>query len=238
MTYEKLVQHIKGSFYESLIILALITIGFILLEPTVGRAVTPGPDEFTVTQAITNEISFETVAQDVTMNPASIPGLTGGHATGSAFVVVSTNSPTGYRLDISFSTATAMTRNGSNGADVINNYSPNGTTSPTTNFVIGGSGTPGEFGYSVSASSSYTVAEEFRGDGTLCNIGPAGTAAVDQCWQAPQVANKKIIDATSSTPIGGATTTVKFVVKVPSNPNPVLNTGTYVATVTLTATAQ
>lgn len=238
MTYERLVQRIRGSFYESLIVLALLTITFIILEPTVGRAVTPGPDEFTVTQAITDEVSFETVAQDVIMNPSSIPGLTGGQATGTAFVVVSTNSPTGYTLDISFSTVTAMTRNGSNGADVINNYSPSGTTSPTVNFVIGGSGTPGEFGYSVDASSSYTVAEEFRGNGTLCNIGPAGTESVDQCWQAPAEATREIINATTSTPTGGATTTVKFVVEVPSNPTPTLNTGTYVATVTLTATAQ
>jgi hypothetical protein len=238
MSYEKLVHHIRGSFFESLIAITLLTLAFIAFEPTVGRAVTPGPDVFTVTQAITDEISFETVAQDVVMSPSSIPGLTGGQATGSAWVVVSTNSVGGYTLDISFSTATAMTRNNSNGADKINNYSPAGTTSPTTNFVIGGAGTPGEFGYTVDASTTHTVAEEFRGNGTLCNIGPSGTESVDQCWQAPSVAAKEIINATNSTPVGGATTTVKFVVEIPSNPSPTIPTGTYVATVTLTATAQ
>lgn len=239
MTYERLVSALRGSLYETLVVGALLTIGFMAFEPAVSRAVTAtDTDEFIVTQSITDEISFETLAADVVMSPA-IAGLTGGQATGSTYVVISTNSPTGYTLDIRFSTATAMTRNGSNGGDVINNYSPAGTTSPTVNFEIGGPGTPGEFGYTVEASSTPTIASEFRGNGsTLCNIGESGTFTLDQCWQAPSITDREIINAPTNTPTGGATTTIKFVVTVPGNPNPTLPTGLYVATVTLTAVTQ
>ncbi len=236
MSYERLARIIRGSLYESLIVFALITIGFMFLEAGISRAQLF--DEFTVTQSITGEVSFQTNENDVAMSTA-IAGVTGGRATGTTVAVVTTNSATGYTIDIDFSDTPAMNRNGSGGADFISNYTPAGTTSPTVSFAIGGSGTAGEFGYTVAASTSYHVAPEFRGNGTtLCNTGAGGVFTVDQCWQAPSTIAREIINSTSSTPANGATTTVKFVVAVPSSPNPALPTGDYVATVTLTAATQ
>jgi len=235
MSYKRLVQTIRGSFYEALIVLAALSIAFISFEAAISRAV--DTSQFTVTQSIIAEVSFTTDANDVSMSP-SIAGVTGGQATGSSQFVVTTNNATGYSVTIGFASSSGMARNGSNGADTIQFYTPAGTTSPTINFDIGGAGSPGEFGYTVDSSSTYLVADQFRGNGTYCNIGASGVDSVDECWLgATSTDATQIINSTSSTPASGSTSTVKFVVEVPNSPSPTLPTGDYVATVTLTAAA-
>ena len=239
MTYEQLRDSLTSAFFRTVAAAALITAGFMALEPTISRgASTTENDQFTVSQTIGDEISFETNANDVVMSEA-LTGLTGGQSTGTSQFAVRTNSPTGFTVTLQFSSSTAMNRFNGTSYDEISNYTPSGTTSPTLNFDIGGSGTPGEFGYTVDASTSYFVAEEFRTNGTICNVGAAGVDGTDQCWQAPSsTAANLIINATSSTPASGATSSVVFVVEIPSNPNPTIPSGTYVATATLTATVQ
>lgn len=232
MSYERLVAAIRGSFYEALIVFAALSIAFIAFEASISRAGTT--DQFTVTQTITAEISILTDEVDIAMTP-DIPGQSGGQATGTAQVRVLTNNAAGYNLTIVFSSTTAMSRDGVN--KEIFNYSPAGTTSPTVNFDIGGSGTPGEFGYSLDASNTADVVAEFLSDGSLCNTG-GGSDVLDECWQAPSTTANTILNSSGPTAdVSGATSTIKFVVEVPNSPNPSLPSDDYVATVTLTAAA-
>lgn len=233
MSYERLVEALRGSFLRSVAVVLALTLVYMAFEASVLRAGTT--DQFTVTQTITEEISVLTDETDIQMQP-DLPGQTGGHATGTAQLRVLTNNATGYNVTIQFSSTTAMSRNGVN--QEIFNYSKSqdsNTTSPTVAFTIGGSGTQAEFGYSVDASTSADVDAEFQSTGTLCNTG-GGSEQVDECWQAPSTTANVILSSSGPTAaISGATSTVKFIVKVPSNPSPTLPEADYVATVTLTA---
>ncbi len=119
----------------------------------------------------------------------------------------------------------------STGSSTIANYTP----------VVGGvpdrlwqdptSGQPGEFGYNVMASTSGEVDQSFMNNTTNCNAGTNET--YEQCWMAPSNVAETIINSTTAN--NTSTSTIKFKVAVPNNPSPVLPSGFYVATATLTA---
>ncbi len=217
-------NNVVMSLVATMITFVMLFASFVLFEPVVGRAAT---DVFTVSQTITAEISFSTPATDVTMSP-SIAGLTGGISNGSTDVVVTTNNSTGYNMTIQFSSSTAMYRNGGGGE--IENYVA--TTVPDYNFDS--TQIYGQFGYSVySATDGGDIDPSFLDNGSACGSGTSNTA---QCWLAPSsTAAETIVNRTSATPTGGATTTLQFRIDVPNNPNPVIPAGTYTATATLTA---
>lgn len=201
---------------------------FFAFEPAVGRSAT---DEFLVTQQITDEISFLVTASDVSMVGA-IMGLTGGSATGTTLAVVRTNDSQGYNMTLAFSSSTAMNQNG--GTGYINNYTPATSTLPDFTWVDNASGQAAEFGYTVMASTSSDVDQSFLNNGSLCNTGSSST--LNRCWLNPSTTPETIINRTTPTGNGGATTTLIFHVSVPNAPSPVLPSGTYTATGTLTAT--
>ncbi|MCD5381966.1 MAG: hypothetical protein LR017_01470 [Candidatus Pacebacteria bacterium] len=224
------------SFVTTLIVAVIGITSYVVLEPVVGRAAADS-DFFEITQSITAEISFDTTATDVTMSP-TIPGISGGTANGNATVVVSTNNTSGYNMTIQFATGTAM--QGDSEGGVINNYSPASASVPDYNFSIGGSGTPGEFAYSVQASTSSDVDPTFLDNGAACGAGSNNT--FDRCWFNASTTDgstpiaETIINRSTETPASGSTTTIHFRVSVPSNPSPLLQADTYTATATLTAT--
>ncbi len=225
--------HIVYSARQSLIAAVLIALlgvtSFFAFEPQVGRAIT---DDFIVTQQITDEISFLVAAADVSM-VSSIAGVTGGSATGTTMIVVRSNDSLGYNMTLHFSSSTAMNQNG--GTSYINNYTPTVVGTPDWTWVNNSTGQPAEFGYSVSASSALDVATKFRDNGTsACNTGSSNTTF--RCWMNPSTTPETIINRTSATGNGGATTTLIFHVAVPNAPTPALSSGTYTATGTLTAT--
>ncbi len=228
----------KNSFIATLLVAVLFLGTFVVFEPVVGRAAI---DIFTVSQTITAEISFNASTTDVSMTP-SIPGVTGGTAYGSTTVRVTTNSTGGYNMTIQFSSSTAMNSVTSPQQYYISNYSPTAPGVPDFAFAIGGSGTSGEFGYSVTASTTSDIDPTFLDDGGTCGTG--GADAVGGCWYnasttgAGSTIAERIINRTSPTEASGSTSTVLFQVRVPSSPSPALLTDTYVATATLTATAQ
>lgn len=209
------------------IVVSLLLATFIVLEPTVGRS--QASDIFTVSQQITGEISITASTSDVTMD-ANILGLTGGHATGSTQVVVTTNNATGYKLELSFASTTAMYRDGGSGE--IENYSPAVVTVPDYDFDD--TEIFGQFAYTVSASTSLDVDQSFEDNGTLCNV--SGSVTVDKCWLNPSTTAEQIVLTSAATPVSGSTSTVQFRVTVPNAPSPAIPTGTYTATATLTAT--
>lgn len=207
---------------------AMLMIIYLAFEPIISRAVT---DTFEVTQQITGEISFATPAADVTMSPA-LPSLTGGTSTGATQVVVSTNSATGYTMDIYFSSSTAM--NQRTGTSSIPNFGS--TTVPA--FTFSAPANSASFGYSVEASTTSDVDPSFLDNGTACNTGTGNTA--DRCWLSPTstAPGERIINRATIPPASGATTTVKFQLIVSPNPNPSIPADFYTATATLTALNQ
>lgn len=209
------------------LIVAFMAVSFFALEPSIGHSQIS--EEFTVSQTITDEVSFVVAPTDVTM-VGSIAGLTGGHATGTTKAVVTTNDPQGYNMTLSFSTTTAMHKNGAP-ANVINNYTPATVNVPDYNWITNGAGGAAEFGYSVMASTSSEINQSFKNNGSSCNQS-GGSQTLNKCWLNSSTTPKVIIS--TSAPVAYSTTTIKFKVAVPPNPSPVVPSGVYVATGTLT----
>lgn len=205
----------------------LIAVSFVFVEPIVSQAATAS-DAFTVRQQVTAEISFTVNAPDVTMIGA-IGGVTGGTATGTTQTVVRTNSAGGYTMDIKFSNSPAMLGEAGGGTG-IKDYDEAGA-EPDYSFIASTSAT---FGYTVSATTSTDLDPSFLNGGVSCG---AGTYSVDKCWKGPSTADYRVINRNSSA-TSGATTTFTFLVKVPNNPVPAVNSDFYTATATLTAITQ
>ncbi len=221
--------HLRDSAGKALIVSVLVValgiFAFFTFEPSIGLS----QETFTVSQTITDEISFLVAPADVSMT-GTIAGLTGGYATGTTVAVLSSNDAQGLTMTLVFSSTTAMKLNGA--SSTINNYSPTATTAPDFLWVDNSAGQPAEFGYTVRASTTGEVDLSFRNDGAACNVG--SNEDNDRCWQNPSTTPETIISTTAATP--SSTTTIKFKVAVPNTPSPTLPTGVYVATGTLTAT--
>ena len=225
------IKTFQTSLIATILIVALGLLSFLSLEPTVGRAIS---SNFTVSQQITNEISFIATTSATTM-VGSIAGLTGGYATGTNRTVVNTNNPTGYNMTIAFPTTTSGRAMQASSTSYIDDYIPVGgaPTSTDYNWIDPSSGTASRFGYSVAASTTAELSVFFRNNGSVCNTA-AGGDVFDKCWARPSTTPVTIVNSTS--PNSSSTSTIKFKVAVPSNPNPALPATFYYATGTLTAT--
>lgn len=207
--------------------MVLCAIFFTLLEPALSLGQVNSV--FTITQQIDGEISFTVPATNITMTGA-IQGITGGNATGTTQAVVRTNQGNGYNMTIAFSTTTAM-RGLVSGSTAIRDYGTSTAAEPTFQFTASSAAL---FAYSVTATTSTDVEQSFLNNGTICNS-VGGSSTLDRCWKGPATSTFMIINRLTPA-IGGATTTIKFVVNVPSNPSPALVQDLYQATATLTAT--
>lgn len=233
-------NHVGHSILVTLASLLVLCSLYFMIEPQVGRAIT-GTD-FSIRQEIGAEISFLVQAANVTMfstSSSQISGITGGNATGTTQAVVLTNNATGYYMEIDFADpdgdGTIMRRdNGGTSTASIKNYS---TSTPYSGAVEPGyafsfSSTAAMFAYTVTASSADDIDQSFKSSGTTCNVGTNTTA--DTCWMTPSTTAFRIIQTSIAAP-QGSTSTVKFRVYVPPNPNPGVDTGFYTATATLSA---
>lgn len=228
ITLDSVTDIILESWRLAFVGVLALSICFALVEPTMGRAAASASDTFTIRQQVTDEISFLTTAADVTMVGA-IQGVSGGHATGSTYAVIRSNSNSGYTLDISFLNSPAMLGETNSGTGILN-Y---GTTSePTYGFL---SSSSAQFAYSVSASTTADLDQSFKNNGTSCNAGAGFTAST--CWMGPSTTANRIVNRSTSAP-SGATTTITFRITIPSNPSPSVEEDFYTATATLTATNQ
>lgn len=199
--------------------------GFILAEPTISRAI---EDQFTVTQAVTAEISFSTASADVSMTP-SLGGVTGGVSNGTTTVVVLTNRNTGYTMTIKASTSPAMRGNVS-GATIAD-YTPAAAGIPDYTYSVP-SGQ--EFGYTVSASTTSDLAQKFLDNGSnTCNTGSADTGGAGTCWYGLSTTATSTIVRNTATSASGSTSSVVF--KLTINSGSIVTEDTYNATATLTA---
>lgn len=164
-----------------------------------------------------------TMATATTMLP-SIPGLTGGTATGLTKAMVKTNNVVGYTLEINASTTPAMQK-----ADLSKyfaDYTPAGA-NPDFNWQI--LSNTSEFGFSPKGDD---VVQKYLDNGSSeCNE-PGGSNTPDKCWDKFTV-TAKVLSMSSSANEVGATTTVNL--KAESGNQNVQVSGMYYANLTVTA---
>lgn len=223
------------TFIASLLAVAILCSLYFVVEPQVSRAT--NTRDFSIRQQIGAEISLGVVA-NVVMD-GTLNGLTGGNATGTTQAIVQTNNAAGYTMDISFADAdgdgTMMRRDlGGISTSSIKNYATstyNRMVTPSYGFSF--ASTAAMFAYTVTASNTNDIAQNFLHNGSsLCGTGSNTTP--DVCWMAPTTTAYRVTETSEAAP-SGSTTTLKFRVYIPNNPNPGVETGFYTATATLTA---
>lgn len=155
----------------------------------------------------------------VTMSP-NLPGVSGGVANGSTTVTVLTDNPAGYQLTIEADRSPAMQRAD---GESIANYDAGGTPDFTFTTPVGSA----LFGYSP---EGVDVAAAFLDTGLVCGSGSLETAGA--CWDGLTTSPVTIAESTSANHPLGATTTVQFQLEINQV---VVESGTYIATTTLTA---
>ncbi len=160
------------------------------------------------------------VVPDVTMSP-NIGGVSGGVATGTTFVIATTDAPAGYQLFIKASSTPAMTK----GADTIADYVPAGAV-PDAVFMTGS--TEAHMGYSI---GGLDVVDDFKVTAGVCG---SGASVSGSCWDGLSTIDRLIAEGGANFPTG-ATTTIDFQVGVGSAA--LVPAGTYKATTTLTLIA-
>ncbi len=151
-----------------------------------------------------------------------IDGLTGGMASGSQTVTVSTNANSGYTLQIKADTDPAL-RNGSYN---FTDYSRVGS-DPDYNWSI--SASAAEFGFSPEGAD---LIDRYLDNGSdSCNQG-GGTDTTDKCWDDLTTTNKNVCQSSTHS-LNGTDTVIKF--RAESGSSNVQESGTYTATITMTA---
>lgn len=172
-------------------------------------------------QMTDNTISI-TSPSDVTLS--SLGGVSGGESTGSATWKVTTGSPGGYVLYIESGTNPALQSTSA----FFANYTTAGS-DPDFNFSVANSDS--EFGFSP---EGVHIDARFKDDGVgSCNTG--GTDTSNSCWEAFSTTPQTIAGSTSQNSPLGTDTTVKFRAFIGSNK--IQDSGTYTATITVTALA-
>lgn len=220
----------------ALMIVGLLFIGFPALEPIITSGAATST-QFTVTQYVTAEISFAEEPADVIMSP-SLGGISGGNSYGSTTVRVVTNNTTGYNMTLlASSTASGHALQGTTTSGYIPDFRGTATTVPSYTFSVAAN--RAAFGYTVSASTTADLAQQFLDNGSLCNIaiGDGGTdTSSGTCWADASTTLRTIINSSAATAASGSTSTIAFRVTINSNPVPAIPEDGYVATMTLTAT--
>jgi len=227
MNVAHILKSAQTAFIASLLIVALAMGAFFALEPTVGKA---NPESFTISQTITDQISFLVAPANVTMQ-GSIQGLTGGYATGTTVAVIRTNDSNGYSMSLHFATTTSTHAMQASSTAWINNYAVATPGIPDIYWLDSAQFGPGKFGYTVMGSTTGQISPLFMDDNSDCDAGT--NESVNRCWMQPSTVPVVVIG--SNGPVDYSTSTLKFKVAVPDSPSPSLPTGVYVATGILTA---
>jgi len=171
---------------------------------------------------------------DVVMSP-SIPGLSGGTATGEAEWTVITDNPAGYSLMIEASTSPAM--QGQTQGDSFADYTEVSSGIPDYDWSVADS--TAEFGFTPEGND---IVQKFKDNGSdSCNTGSNDSA--DKCWYHFSTSQETVCNSYSANHPSGTSTTIKFRAQlynadgVPNNEAGVLIEDTYQATITVTALA-
>jgi len=220
------IKHIKKIAGLSLSAILIVSMAYLILEPAIVSAVA---DTATVTATVTEEISI-TSPSDATMS-ATIPGMTGNPGspvTSSLTWTVKTNNSTGFAMVIKSSTTPSLRLDGTYD---FNDYTPAAAGTPDYDWSQPAASTA-EFGYTVEPETAADTVALFLDNGAdTCNTGATQTS--DKCWFNVTTGDKSIINRTTNTDSTGEAEVVKFWAE--SNAE-FLAEGSYVATITVTAT--
>ncbi len=217
---------------QSVSVLCIMLALFVLIEPAVSSGATTASSQFIISQTINSELAFSTPASDVTLSP-SLGGLTGGTSNGGTQFIITAGSSSGYSITLTASSSLGMIGNASS-----TNYIPAYATSSSfvADYVFNVPTNKAYFGYTVEASTTADLTQLFKDDG-VSTCGTGSNDGTDACWVGATSTPLLIINRSGPTAASGATTTLKFRVKIMPNPVPVIPDDTYVATTTLTATS-
>lgn len=222
-------NYLLNTILESFILYIVVLGSFAILEPNVTNALSTTA---TVSQTVYTEIAFATPASDIVLSP-NIDTSLGGVASGQTQVVVRTNDHLGYSMTITASSSLGMIGVASTTHSIPSYVS---AVAGVPDFTFTTPSNKAYFGYTAEASSTSDLATAFKDNAGVCNaVGGIDTA--DSCWIGVDTTPYTVINRTSETLLSGATTTLKFRVAITANPVPALPDDSYVATTTLTATA-
>ena len=163
-------------------------------------------------------ISMSAAADVVLPN---IPGITGGTATGSNFVVVTTDSPAGYQLTIRANQSPAM----QSAVGTIADYVPTGA---VPDFTFTNDPAEAQFGFSPEGTD---IAVRYQDSGGVCGVVGSDTSL--RCYDGLNTSARVIAETTNANHPAGATTTLRF--QLALGGSIVVPAGTYIATTTITA---
>lgn len=222
-------NHLLNTFLESIILYIVLFGVFIIFEPAETKAL---GTTYTISQTVLTEIALVTPASDVVLSPI-IDTSIGGTASGQTQIVVRTNDHLGYSMTMTASSSSGMVGVASS-THSIPSYETSNSGVPDFTFNIPAN--KAYFGYTVEASSTADLAQAFKDSAGVCDA-ISGSDTIDSCWIGANTTPYTVINRTNETPLSGATTTLKFRVSITANPIPALPDDSYVATTTLTATA-
>jgi len=217
---------LKNNLFTTIKVILTVLAAFFVFEPAVL-----GANSITVSQTVDAEIAFATAASNITMSP-SLNASTGGTASGGTQVVVKTNNGAGYNMTLAADSALGMIGAASS-TNAIPAYAPAAAGVPDYSFTVPAN--QAYFGYTAEASTTADLSTAFKDLAGACN-NASGADTADKCWINAGTSPFTIVNRSGATVVSGATTTLKFLVVINSNPSPSIPNDTYVATTTLTAT--
>jgi hypothetical protein len=169
-------------------------------------------------QMSVGSISIST-SPDVTL--PSISGLLGGESSATSTWTVITDNSAGYTLSIKATTSPAL----HNGISSFADYTPAGS-DPDFNFSI--APTASAFGYSPEGAD---IVSRFKDNGSACNTGSSNTS--NTCWDKFTTSNVSIASSNSPNSPSGTATSVVYKAKVGSSK--IQDSGSYSASIVVTA---
>lgn len=155
----------------------------------------------------------------------TITTTAGGSATGDVDWTVTTNSSGGYTLSVAASTDPAL----QSGADDFNDYTPAGV-APDYAWTV--SSAQSAFGFSPEGDD---VVTRFKNNGSTCNQA-GGSVTSGFCWDGFSTGGTAIASASAGNNPAGEATTINLRAEAGSSASQ--PTGSYSATITITALAQ
>lgn len=166
---------------------------------------------------------------DLAMLP-SIPGISGGVASGTASFGVITDNLAGFNMGINASTLHSLVASG-DATYYFSNYPATSTPSYTWSVPAG----QAQFGFTIEPHTSADLVQAFLDNGSsVCNY-TGGAYHADKCWAGFNgTSTSTIINRTTRTDNTGESETIKF--KADSE-GADLKSGTYKATITTTVSA-
>ncbi|MFH1170823.1 MAG: hypothetical protein V1704_04665 [Candidatus Vogelbacteria bacterium] len=195
------------------------------LESTLGETATGGSTSTNYGLLVGYQQMLVSTLSITAPSDASLSAITAaGVSTGSVAWTVITDNPAGYTLSIKAGSSPALTA----GSESVSDYSPGGAV-PDYSWSVGAAASA--FGFSPEGADT---ASRYLDNGSSCGIGASN--ASDQCWDGFSTANRTIAQSSTSNTPSGVATTVKLKVEVGADKTQ--TTGSYTATLTVTATAR